>query len=754
MIIESLRLKGYLSFIEEEFVDFTTHHILLFSGKNGEGKSALLEAIPFCFWGEGRGKKLSDYINDHCDTLRIEVIFISENARYRKLRQYGQKGNINELYIDRNQGNYSDANWKLLSDDTKRKTDELLSSIIGLDYSLFCNSVFFGQKEASSFIEGEASDRKELLCNLLDIQIYEQAEEEAKNRIKNIDSQLQSRKIVLADKKRVIERNNIVDLDYKTALKNIKKYNEDINKLQIDVESCDHKIEELKIEQASNEANREKLADIATQMSKIESTTLKLTLELKKIDEEMNEKIDEGINEIEKLQDLVDKEKDLLQSKDDYEKKLKTIKFEKDKIPSIKVRLESYRGVKEKCLQQQSEFSTILKTLNAKKEKIKKSGAVCPITEEQCDKLTKENKDRMIKDLDLDIDKNESSISRIQKELEEAKEKIIEFSGEIDAISKRTERESSLASSLAKTTSELQQVETAKELLPKMKIKYRTAVDNLTKSKENLEKTISESKEEYEMFVEKKEKLSSKLSTNYSENIKKLKKQSEVILQDIKDLIEQKNEFIAESGRLKSEIELIKQAAEDAKTMQEEISKLDDDMRVYTELSVAFGKNGIQKDIIVNNVPILEEKTNELLAMFCKNNHLLVKFDLDPITSSGKAKKRGGLDIIIYQNGNIPRPLNMYSGGETVRIVFAILLSLSYLLTKRAGKNSQTLIIDERVAALDQEGVNQFIEIVNLISSQYKKIFIVSHISELKEAFSDVMTVRKDANGSKVTINN
>ena len=93
----------------------------------------------------------------------------------------------------------------------------------------------------------------------------------------------------------------------------------------------------------------------------------------------------------------------------------------------------------------------------------------------------------------------------------------------------------------------------------------------------------------------------------------------------------------------------------------------------------------------------------------------------------------------------------MYSGGESVRIVFAILLSLSNLLTNRAGKKSQTLIIDERIAALDEEGINHFIDIVKFISNQYKKIMIVSHIDQLKTAFAEQIIVKKDDKlGSKI----
>jgi exonuclease SbcC len=75
-------------------------------------------------------------------------------------------------------------------------------------------------------------------------------------------------------------------------------------------------------------------------------------------------------------------------------------------------------------------------------------------------------------------------------------------------------------------------------------------------------------------------------------------------------------------------------------------------------------------------------------------------------------------------------------------------------LTKRAGKKSHTLIIDERIAALDQEGINEFIEIIKYLQDQYKKIIIVSHITELKDAFSEIMLVKKTQNGSKISLLN
>jgi DNA repair protein SbcC/Rad50 len=754
MIIEQIKLKGFLSYIDET-VDFrlpniSDNRILLISGPNGEGKSALLESIPFCYWATGRGKKLSDYINDKCDFVRVEVITISENVRYKKIRQYGAS-NVNELYVDKNNKSLNEANWKLISDDTKKKTDDLWSSIIGLDYNLFSNSVFFGQKEASSFIDGEASDRKELLCNLLGIQIYEQAEEETKNRIRDIESKLQSKQVVINDKNRIIEQKDTIKQLNSTVAKQIKSVNTDIEKLQDNLEQYRTKREQLKVEEANYNSNKEKLSDINEQISKSNVTKEQLTTDLESINTDIDQIIDEGINKIENLQKIIDNEQELLSSKEKYENKLKDINIEKLKIPSIKTKLEVQRNERDNFLQKKTEITTILTSLKEKKKKIEKSGAICPVIEEPCDKLSKENKEKMIKDVSHEIDITEGKQEKLQIEFESTREKIVELNGALDVISKRIEREPAIASSLTVVINDLAQVKIAQEEMPKMKIKYRAKVDKLTESKDKYEKKLKDINEEYVVLIAKKEKLTVKVKTDFVEEISKADRQIKVCNEDIKELTEQKNSYLAKIGRLKSELEQIELAEADRNKIQKEVDELNVDIRVYTELNVAFGKNGIQKDIIVNNVPILEEKTNELLSLFTKNNHLIVKFDLDPVTSSGKAKKRGGLDIIIYQNGQTPRSLNMYSGGETVRIVFAILLSLSYLLTKRAGKNSQTLIIDERVAALDAEGINQFIDVVKLISSQYKKILIVSHISELKEVFTNEFVVKKDVeHGSRV----
>jgi|GEM_PF-5209622 len=750
MIIETIALKGFLSFVDET-VDFRNSKIMLISGKNGEGKSALLESIPFCFWGIGRGKTIADFINDDCDTLRIEIVFIMESVRYKKIRQLGRAGNINELYVATS-SKKGKIKWKLMSDDTKKKTDKLLSSILGYDYEVFANSVFFSQKESSVFIDGTASKRKELLCNLLGIELYEDAEYIAKKKAQDINSVIQTKSIVIQDKQRIIEnKDQIIEL-YKKTKNRSKDLRIEIKELRLTIKECLEEREEIKINSASQNENKKRLEELNKQLLQLSNTERQISLDLDAVKEDIESVINEGTEQIEAINDIIAAEEGLLEEKNKLNDIIFQCESKKSKLPDLRKKISNQRESKEMLLSKQSELQTNIKILVDKQEKIKKSNAICPITDEECDKLTDDNKEIMIEDIQKDIDKLNKKLSKIIQDFDRSRELILELDQKIETISKYSDKASKATRKLVEIERDLKEVESSKEDLPKVKIKYRKKFDKLEVSKEDYEQRYDDIVKEIKQVNKNVVKLEKKVVRDYASELEKINKKIDVYSDDL-DVLNDENEILIKKfGQYEREIEQIKIAEDDIKIIQNEIDLLREDLRIYTELSLSFGQNGIQKEIIVSNVPILEEKTNELVTKFTKNNMFNVKFDLDPTTKSGKLKKRGGLDIVIYQNGKKPRELNMYSGGESVRIVFAFLLSLSYLLTKRAGKRSQTLIIDERVAALDSEGINQFIEIVKYISAQYKKILIVSHISELKESFPNgILLVQKHGTeGSKV----
>ena len=750
MIIEAGKLQGFLSFIDET-VDFRQGHILLVAGINGDGKSSLLESIPWCFWGKGRGKSMSDYINSDSENARVEIILIQDGVRYKKIRQCGKLPSVNELYVDTINKDLESANWRLISDDTKRKTDASLTEILGLSYDIFANSVFFGQKEASSFIEGSASDRKELLCNLLGIEIYEKAEDECRDQANEIDSKINVKTVVLNDKLKIVqqredlqERFTKTKSEIKTIKKNLDGVNEKLAELQKEREKINIEINNKKKDDAQ-------LIDVNTQIKAVEDRKQQMTDDLEKTSIDLEDIIDEGISEVQNLQKAIENKENLEKEQITCKKAIDELSQEKSKIPALKDSLTAQRTSKENLIQKRSELNTNISTIEVKAKKIRTAGAVCPITDEPCDKLNEDNKTAMLANLNKEINSYNKKLEKITKDLEFTAEKIIEVDGKISAINKKVDSEGKLISKLSNIERDLEKVKEAEEKLPKIKVTYRTKVDKLNEQKTKLEKRLIDIDAEYKTLVNKRKELIEKISTDHEKLLEKVNKQISANKEDLTELQEQQKQAMIAFGQVENALTQVKDATDQAKQIQDQIDKLKRDHRIYTELSIAFGKNGIQKQIISNVVPLLEASTNTLLSKFTNKSDFSVKFDLDPMTKSGKFKKQGGLDIIISQNGQEPRLLNMYSGGETVRIVFAILLSLSNLLTSRAGKKSQTLIIDERVAALDEEGINQFIGIVKYIANQYKKIIIVSHINQLKDAFNEQIVVSKDKRlGSKV----
>ena len=113
--------------------------------------------------------------------------------------------------------------------------------------------------------------------------------------------------------------------------------------------------------------------------------------------------------------------------------------------------------------------------------------------------------------------------------------------------------------------------------------------------------------------------------------------------------------------------------------------------------------------------------------------------------------KRQTLDILI-SDASGRREYELFSGGEAFRINFAIRLALSRVLAGRAGARLQTLVIDEGFGSQDAEGRQRLIEAINLVSPDFAKILVITHLEDLKDAFPSRIEVRKEASGSRVEV--
>lgn len=203
-------------------------------------------------------------------------------------------------------------------------------------------------------------------------------------------------------------------------------------------------------------------------------------------------------------------------------------------------------------------------------------------------------------------------------------------------------------------------------------------------------------------------------------------------------------------GGAEQELARLRTAAETLPRRKAELFALERRIAVLTFLRDAFGVNGIPALLLDQALPELEAQANEVLALF-SDGRMSIRLDTQ------RAKATGGLaeslEIIISQDG-IERDYATFSGGERMRIDLGLRIGLSRMLANRAGARCETLILDETAAPLDDEGRHQLIECLALLRSEqvFQRIFLVTHLEELRDAFPARIVVSREGGGSRAVV--
>lgn len=178
--------------------------------------------------------------------------------------------------------------------------------------------------------------------------------------------------------------------------------------------------------------------------------------------------------------------------------------------------------------------------------------------------------------------------------------------------------------------------------------------------------------------------------------------------------------------------------------LQIELDSLANEESLLRELREAFGKNGVPAMIIESALPELENSANALLARM-SNGRMNVRFETQRATQSGDARET--LEIRISDELG-ERPYELFSGGESFRVNFAVRIALSRMLAHRAGARLQTLFIDEGFGTQDAQGRERLIEAIKTIEPDFERVIVITHIDELRDAFPARIEVTKTQRGS------
>ncbi|MEB3357234.1 MAG: AAA family ATPase [Synechococcales bacterium] len=184
MIPLHLRLKNFLSY-REATLDFSGLHVACVCGANGAGKSSLLEAIAWAVWGQSRGASEDDIVHQGEAEARVDFTFACQQQDYRivRTRHRGQGGTL-EFQVKTPSG------FRALTARGMRATQQLIQQHVRLDFETFVNSAYLRQGRADEFMLKRPGERKQILADLLKLDQYDLLAERAKERSRQLRTDL------------------------------------------------------------------------------------------------------------------------------------------------------------------------------------------------------------------------------------------------------------------------------------------------------------------------------------------------------------------------------------------------------------------------------------------------------------------------------------------------------------------------------------------------------------------------------------
>jgi DNA repair exonuclease SbcCD ATPase subunit/DNA repair exonuclease SbcCD nuclease subunit len=469
-------------------------------------------------------------------------------------------------------------------------------------------------------------------------------------------------------------------------------FNSEILEAEEDLEDANNKLEKKK---SSCESIKLKMAECGTQISEINEKIKSIPAEI--------------IDVLKVQQDLLDKKNQLISVSDQNEEFQKN----RDDDRTTYQRVVDFLGDfdveslfnKQECandlLDQIASLENLLSSeeeelvRNRNKEKLL-SGIPCGHAYPKC---------KFIKDAYV----SKATIPLNEKEVENLSEQIDDLAEEVQEINPdQVDDHISKYNALVDRRNELSNKITNYDLKIE---KNSNLIKSLIREVEEIEGKVSE----YELNKEVIENLE-----NLTKNLRTLKIKSQNLQGNFNSCNTSMLSLYKTVGSLEQKVDNLATQRGEFLDLQEEFSAYDLYMR-------CMHPNGIAYDVIRRKLPVINEEIAKILAN-------IVEFEVF-FEDDGKR-----LDIFIKHPRHEPRPLEMGSGAEKTIAAMAIRLAL---LSVSSLPKSDIFILDEPGTALDEENMQGFIDILDLIRSYFKTVLLISHLDSLKDCVDMQITIDK-----------
>lgn len=748
MKILELHLNNFLSH-KNTVINIANVKLAAITGNNGAGKSTILESITYALTGFTRAKTDDSLIRNDSDIMSVKMFFEVDQKKL-TINRTKKRGKTCKLQLLDGEND--------ISGNSVAETQRKINTILNANYDTFVNSAFILQDKFDELIKKTPAQKDEILMSFLDIGRYDIYCQSAKDKVKEIETEISFLNGKIDSSQQLIAGNNNLVEDIESTRNSICKLESQLSIKKAELEDIIKQQNEHELAQKRHEQTQSVRDNLTADINAVSNSLLMYNNQLQFTEQEKANKSqwDEFLKQ--NVSENISKEKNFMEQTKQTGIQHKTtrdiVEKNKDNIDLTKLSLNrlSRERIQEMIVENNGiDIDSLVSNLQNDIDSVNKDIV-------KCSTILEEIKNRLNTMVNISgkagecwVCKQKIPQSELNDIIQNLKSTIVINENEFSSLVQKCE-------DIKKTKGNYESLKIYKEYI---KLEQQVLASN-TQYLE-CKKLYSESQsrmlgwqrvETYGKVIETEKQLIEKI-----ERLRKYNKDNpltittEDVLMNLKikrntlELELNKILYLLDTNKVNLGVFMQKQSdvfntQKELDNMKNGINTLVIDLGHYKDLVIAFSRKGIPALIIDNSIPLIESEANKLLTKF--NSDLKVRFIRDQNKSSS-------LDIFVEDSEGM-RDIGMFSGGEKIRIALALRIALSKLLMLRNDCKIGFLVIDEP-SGLDDDGIECLISALKILSEEYSQILVISHIMSLYNSLPQSIMIYKDPiEGSMVTV--
>jgi len=789
MIIRSIKLKNYRRFRDLELE--LPENLIGIVGNNGAGKTTIVEAIGWGLYGNRIRRTDKQDVRSQCcragETCSVELIFTCGDHEYRIVRQLkGKAANVEAaLYLN--------------ADPTpiavqERGVNDYIEQLLNLDYRSFFISVFARQKELAAISTLQPEERRKSIARLINIESIDRAREDIRSDRSTKEARLGGITASLKNEVELKEQQKQLKLKLEAVVQSREELNQKLlglqeqmvglkrefetqNQLRDQYQQILARIEKWKSRQADFESRRLKTQQNIEAIQKAEQELVYLKPQLS------------DYNRVQRDKDRLDRESTkffLLKGKEEELQRLaQRITKEQVALTRLEEELKALSGIDQKVAEQDAKIAA----LEAERERLRKELSQI------------EGQKAKVKEKGIEIKQKRTNIQNLGPEspcpvctrpLHDHYDQVLaQFDAELNSLRQEfltfSETEKNLNQAITDINDKLKEANQFRDGLLQAQEQFRERDKQKTQTKERLEDLLRSQKQlkaeiaaigkvEYNesahLELKKKLKLLTELrdqALKYEEQLKRLPDEQQELAQisaTLKDLateIAQETDRLSALGfdeakyallrqqvdhqqrqidqareqihhaeqeiiRIQKDKDHVKHELDNIQKLRQEIDQLKEEIVYLKSLDHHLGI--FRQELSGRIRPLIAHRASELLQLTTQGRYSILELDED-------------YNIYLYDQTD-RFPLARFSGGEQDLANLCLRIAISQVVAERAGRSQiNFIVLDEIFGSQDDQRKDLILNALQHLSSQFRQIFIISHVEGIKDALPVIISVEE-----------